>query len=69
MLEIHCGFRVGRSCTDQIFNLRQLLEKVIRKISRSLLAYVDLEKVYDTVSRHAEAMGSAERESPFVEAF
>ena len=48
-IEEQSGFHAGRSCTDNIFVLEQILEK--RK-SRSLSThpvFVDLEKAYDTV--------------------
>ena len=46
------GFRPGRGCVvDQIFNVRQVIEKVIEKDRVAFAAFVDLEKAYDSVSR------------------
>ena len=50
--ETQCGFRSGRSTVDMIFCLRQLQEKC-REQQRPLhIAFVDLTKAFDTVSRH-----------------
>ena len=44
-----CGFRPGRSTTDQIFTLKQIFEKSW-EYGKDLFAYfVDLEKAYDRV--------------------
>ena len=51
VLEAQGGFRKGRSCTDQLFTIRQLSEKMIEKNKKMVLACVDLEKVYDRVGR------------------
>ena len=45
------GFRSGRGCTDQIFAVKQIVEKSIEKDKKVYMAFVDLEKVYDNVSR------------------
>ena len=45
------GFRVHRGCVDQIFAVRQVIEKVIEKDKVAYAAFVDLEKAYDSVSR------------------
>ena len=46
-----CGFRPGRSTTDQIFTLKQIFEKSW-EYAKDLFAYfVDLEKAYDRVPR------------------
>ena len=47
------GFRPGRGCVDQIFNVRQVIEKVIEKDRVAFAAFVDLEKAYDSVSRES----------------
>ena len=51
VLEAQGGFRKGRSCTDQLFTIRQLSEKMIEKNKRMVVACVDLEKAYDRVGR------------------
>ena len=45
------GFRAGRGCNDQIFAVKQIVEKTIEKDKKTFLASVDLEKAYDSVSR------------------
>ena len=45
------GFRVGRGSNDQIFAVKQLLEKTIEKDKKIYMAFMDLEKVYDNVHR------------------
>ena len=46
--ELQCGFRRGRACTDMIFTVRQLTEKVIEHRAR-FLVFVHLKKAYDLV--------------------
>ena len=45
------GFRTGRGCSDQIFAVKQIVEKTIEKDKKTYMAFVDLEKAYDNVSR------------------
>ena len=45
------GFMVRRGCVEQIFAVRQVIEKVIEKDKVVYAAFVDLEKAYDSVSR------------------
>ena len=49
--ESQCGFRAGRSTIDMIFSLRQLQEKCREQNVPLFLAFVDLTKAFDTVSR------------------
>ena len=49
--ESQCGFRAGRSTIDMIFSLRQLQEKCREQNVPLYLAFVDLTKAFDTVSR------------------
>ena len=49
--ESHCGFRKGRSCTDKIFTVRQLVEKSWEHAAKSYLPFIDLKKAYDSVPR------------------
>lgn len=48
-----CGFRSGRSCTDQIFSVSQLIEKFNEHQETGFLTFIDLRKAYDSVSRPA----------------
>lgn len=50
-LEEQSGFRAGRSCTDNIFCLRNLIEKRYAKNMETHLVFIDLRKAYDTVPR------------------
>ena len=45
------GFMPGRGTTDAIFILRQLQEKHLAKNKKLSFAFVDLEKVFDRISR------------------
>ena len=45
------GFRAGRGWNDQIFVVKQIVEKTIEKDKKTYMAFVDLEKAYDSVSR------------------
>ena len=45
------GFRVHRGCVDQMFAVRQVIEKAIEKDKVVYATFVDLEKAYDSVSR------------------
>ena len=46
-----CRFRAMRGCIDQVFTLRQVMEKGIEKRRELLMAFIDLEKAYDRVNR------------------
>ena len=46
-----CGFRRGRSCTDMIFVVRQMVEKAFEHRGKAFLLFIDLRKAYDSVSR------------------
>ena len=48
-----CGFRKGRSCTDQIFSVSQVIEKIHEHNDVGFLVFIDLRKAYDSVSRPA----------------
>ena len=49
--ESQCEFRKGRSCTDMIFTVRQLVEKSWEHHSKVFLTFIDLKKAYDSVLR------------------
>ena len=51
MLEEQGAFRKRRSCTDQLFTVRMLSEKIIAKNKSMIMVCVDLEKAYDNVNR------------------
>ena len=42
--ESQCGFRKGRSCTDMIFTVRQIIEKSWEHKTKSFLTFIDLKK-------------------------
>jgi len=47
------GFRPGRSCIDQIFSLRQIIEKVSEGHIPVIVNFVDFRKAFDSISRPA----------------
>lgn len=49
--ESQCGFRRNRSTVDMIFSLRQLQEKCKEKQQPLFIAFIDLTKAFDLVSR------------------
>ena len=51
ILEEQGAFREERSCTDQLFTVRMLNEKVIENNKRMIVVCVDLKKAYDNVDR------------------
>ena len=51
LIEQQSGFRKGRGTSEQIFNVRQLIEKHIEHQQGLVMAFVDLRKAYDSVSR------------------
>lgn len=48
-IEEQSGFRAGRSCVDNIFSLRQVIEKRSERNLSTHLIFIDLEKAYDNV--------------------
>ena len=49
--ESQCGFRRNRSTVDMIFSLRQLQEKCREQQKPLYIAFIDLTKAFDLVSR------------------
>ena len=49
--ESQCGFRKDRATTDMVFTVRQLQEKCQEQNADLYMAFVDLTKAFDTVSR------------------
>lgn len=49
--EEQSGFRLGRSCLDNIHCLRQIIEKCKSRNVDLYLTFIDLEKAYDSVPR------------------
>ena len=47
------GFNAGRVCVDQIFTLKQIVEKAREKKCRVFEDFIDLEKAYDRVNEEA----------------
>ena len=45
------GFRSGKGCIDQIFVLKQLVEKSREKRKELHVAFMDLQTAYDKVCR------------------
>ena len=49
--ESQCGFRAKRSTVDMIFSVRQLQEKCREQQMPLYIAFIDLTKAFDHVSR------------------
>ena len=49
--ESQCGFLAGRSTIDMVFSLRQLQEKCREQQMPLYIAFIDLTKAFDLVSR------------------
>ena len=49
--ESQCGFRAERSTIDMVFSLRQLQEKCREQYMPLFIAFIDLTKAFDLVSR------------------
>jgi len=45
------GFRGGRSCSEQIFTLRNIIEQSIEFQSPLLINYIDFKKAFDSIHR------------------
>ena len=51
LMEEQVGFRPGRGCTENVFVIRQLGEKMIERGKKLYAAFLNLEKAYDRVCR------------------
>ena len=51
MREEQAGFRPGRSCTDQIFTLRRIVERTMEYQQEAHINFIDFEKAFDSVDR------------------
>ena len=51
LLEEQCGFRKGRSCTDNIFSLKKILEKRREFNLKTYIAFIDYVKAFDMIDR------------------
>ena len=47
------AFRCGRECVDQIFTLKQMIEKMREKKNKFYLSFMDLQQAYDRFNREA----------------
>ena len=51
--EAQCGLREGRGTTDQIWAVKQLVEKSLEHHSELCLCFINLSKAYDSMNREA----------------
>ena len=51
LCETQGGFRSGRGCMDQVFSLRNIVEKHLALGQRVFCSFVDLERAFDKVVR------------------
>jgi len=51
LLEEQNGFRIGRSCIDNVFIIKQIMEKRREFNLETHMAFLDLEKTFDKVDR------------------
>lgn len=47
--EDQCGFRTGRSCTDNVFVMKQIIEKRAAVNLETHILFIDLTKAYDNI--------------------
>jgi len=51
LIEERNGFRIGRSCIDNVFTIKQTTEKKREFNPETHIAFLDLEKAFDRVNR------------------
>ena len=49
--EEQAGFRSGRSCAEQIFTLRNIIEQVLEYKDKLNLKFIDFVKSFDSIHR------------------
>lgn len=52
--EQQCGFRKGRSCTDDVFIVKQITEKRREFNLETPMDFIDYENAFDCVDRNLE---------------
>ena len=52
LLEEQNEFRVGRSCIDNVFIIKQIIEKRREFSLETHMAFLDLEKAFDSVNQN-----------------
>jgi len=52
LLEEKNGFRIGRSCIDNVFTIKQTIQKRRELNLETHIAFLDLEKAFDRVNRN-----------------
>jgi sorting nexin-29 len=69
-MEEQSGFRAGRSCTDNIFSIKNLTEKRTARNLERHLVFVDLQKAYDSVpiKKLFEVLDSSNIEKEYIAA-
>ena len=50
--EYQAGFRKGRSCSEQILNLKNIIEIRKMRILKYVVTFVDFQKAYDSIDRN-----------------
>ena len=51
MREEQAGFRIGRSCSDQIFVLRNIIEQSVEWQRQLIVNFIDFKKAFESIHR------------------